>query len=381
MTEYPLVPLSEVLTLRREEVSIQVDETYRTAGIYSFGKGLFERPTISGSETRYRSYFKLREGQFVYSRLFAWEGAVAVVSPEFDGLFVSQEFPTFDVDSRRALPEYLAAICRWPEFHASVAGGTKGLGLRRQRVHPDQLLKVTVPLPDLDEQRRIVARLESISDRADELQQLVDYSARLSAALAASATSSSAPHIEVGGLVSQVKRAEPVVLDRTYRLLGARWYAEGLFVREEKPGSDLAAPRVYRVRESDFVYNRLFAWKGSFALVEGVHDGFHVSNEFPTFEIHRERVEPEYLLAVFAQPTLWSEALSRSAGGTPTSRNRLREDRFLKIRIPLPPIDEQRRIAELVSRIRELTKLREAQMTRMAALRTSALNWAFAGQL
>ena len=40
--------------------------------------------------------------QFVYSKLFAWEGALAVVDSEFDGLFVSQEFPTFTIDRHMA---------------------------------------------------------------------------------------------------------------------------------------------------------------------------------------------------------------------------------------------------------------------------------------
>jgi type I restriction enzyme S subunit len=168
---YPRVKLDRVLLRNSDEVPIEATEMYRTAGIYSYGRGLFERPVISGSETSYRSYFRLHEGQFVYSKLFAWEGAVAVVGPSFDGLFVSSEFPTFDIDPDVALSGYIAALCRWPEFHRAVAGGRSGLGVRRQRVNPERLLSVEVPLPDLSEQQQIVTRLAKLLGEVDVIEE------------------------------------------------------------------------------------------------------------------------------------------------------------------------------------------------------------------
>ena len=159
---YPQVRLDRALVRRSDEVPVEATETYRTAGIYSYGRGLFERPVISGSDTSYRSYFRLHEGQFVYSKLFAWEGAVAVVEPSFDGLLVSPEFPTFEINADVALPEYVAALCQWPQFHRAIAGGRSGLGVRRQRVNPERLLSVEVPLPELSEQERVVSRLRTL---------------------------------------------------------------------------------------------------------------------------------------------------------------------------------------------------------------------------
>src|SRR5262245_60697784 len=100
------VPLVDVLRPARDEVQLQSDVDYPTVGVLSYGRGLFERPVIKGAETRYRSYFRIRANQFVYSKLFAWEGALAIVPPELNAYFVSQEFPTFDIDSNIALPAY-----------------------------------------------------------------------------------------------------------------------------------------------------------------------------------------------------------------------------------------------------------------------------------
>ena len=164
-TAYPTVPLRAVLTLDRDPVTVDAAQTYDTVGLLSYGKGLFRRPPVPGTQTSYKEFFRLRRDQVVFSRLFAWEGAVAVVTGEFDGYFVSPEFPTFSVDTGAADPEYLGYIARWPRFHEHLAEATRGLGLRRQRVHPEEFLAIEVPLPSVDEQRRVAARVRLLLER------------------------------------------------------------------------------------------------------------------------------------------------------------------------------------------------------------------------
>jgi len=154
------------------------------------------------------------------------------------------------------------------------------------------------------------------------------------------------PRVPLKELLKPISRPEPVQAERTYRLLGAHWYASGLYVKETCPGSEIRAARLYRVEEGDFVYNRLFAWKGSFAVATHDVAGCCVSNEFPCFSVDRDRLEAAFLWRYFSREKVWSEALGLSTGGTPTSRNRLKEERLLAMTIPLPPLDEQRRIAE-----------------------------------
>lgn len=161
-SRYPLRPLGDVLTLGLDPVVIEPTATYQTAGILSYGRGLFARPAITGAETSYKQYFRIHRDQVVFSRLFAWEGAAALVTPEFDGYYVSSEFPTLTVDLEKASPAYLGYAMRWPEFHGALAGATRGLGLRRQRVHVEEFLAIEVPLPDIEEQRRTSGRVESV---------------------------------------------------------------------------------------------------------------------------------------------------------------------------------------------------------------------------
>jgi type I restriction enzyme S subunit len=169
------VPLGEVLSLARDEVPVEVEKTYHTAGIYSFGRGLFARPPITGADTKYRTLYRLHKDQLVLSQLNGWEGAIAIVPPHFDGTLVSQEYPTFNTDPEQADPRYLNWLCQWPHFWDSLV--PRGSMVRRKRVHPDRLLVTQVPLPTLEEQRRL-AHLAEMMDRLDALTRDFDVAFR-----------------------------------------------------------------------------------------------------------------------------------------------------------------------------------------------------------
>src|SRR5438552_1934986 len=123
--------------------------------------------------------------------------------------------------------------------------------------------------------------------------------------------------VPLGDILKPVSRPEVVQPQRSYHLLGAHWYAGGLYTKEVKAGAQIQARLLYRVEEGDFVYNRLFAWKGSFALATRENNDCYVSNEFPCFTVDQERLDNSFLRWYFSREGLWNEALGLSTGGTP----------------------------------------------------------------
>ncbi len=174
------------------------------------------------------------------------------------------------------------------------------------------------------------------------------------------------PRVTLGKLIKSIERREAVIPEQKYRLLGVRWYGQGLFIKEEKFGFDVRAPHLYKVENGDFVYSRLFAWKGSFANATEIEHGCYVSNEFPCFH-PTNRIDPSFLLWYFSREIAWSEALGLSSGATPTSRNRLSEARFLGMLIPLPSIDEQRAIVTRLDAIADKVRQVEAKLDEIEA--------------
>jgi type I restriction enzyme S subunit len=178
--------------------------------------------------------------------------------------------------------------------------------------------------------------------------------------------------VPLGEILDPVSRPERVDPTATYSLLGAHWYATGLYTKEILSGSQICADKLYRVEQGDFVYNRLFAWKGSFAIASKENKGCFVSNEFPCFRIDPERADAQFLWRYFSRSSAWDEALGLSAGGTPTSRNRLKEEKLLAMTVPLPPLAEQRRVVarieELAAQIHEACTLRHEASEEAEAL-------------
>lgn len=161
--DWPMVKLGMILRRSHAPIVVQSDGLYPNFGIYSFGRGLFKKPPISGASTSASTLYRARAGQFVYSRLFAFEGAYGFVSPEFDGYYVSNEFPLFDCAVDLAVPEFIAAYIGQPRVWGGIAESATGVGHRRQRVQPPDLLTYEVPLPPLAEQRRVLARIEELA--------------------------------------------------------------------------------------------------------------------------------------------------------------------------------------------------------------------------
>lgn len=311
------------------------------------------------------------------SRLNGWEGAVDVVGPEVSGAMVSNEFPTFAVDRTRADIGYIDHLCRWQGLWDALV--PRGSMVRRKRVAVDQLLTVPVPLPSIDEQRRVAARLDRLRHVAgtieDDSTRVVERLNALRKALARH----EGERIALGQLVEPVSRPLSVEPDVEYRLVGCRWYSEGLFERERKAGRDVAASRLYSIHAGDLVYNRLFAWKGSFGIVSYELHGSTVSGEFPTFLIDSSRILPDYLLAATTTQEFLDEVDLRSSGSTPTSRNRLKEGDFRQIEITVPPIEAQRTAVAAIERLSQVRHVCVRRDTITRALVLAALNEAFAG--
>lgn len=186
------------------------------------------------------------------------------------------------------------------------------------------------------------------------------------------------PTVALAEVLSPAVRERQVDPSAEYPLLGVRLAGQGPFHRETVLGTQTSAARLYEVKAGDFIYSRLFAWRGAFGLIEPELDGHFVSNEFPTFTPIDERIDPKYLRYWFRLPDVLRRVEADCSGSTPLTRNRYKEQYFFALKIPLPPLDEQRRIVsrieELAAKVGEARGLRTQAMKEVDAVRASAAN-------
>ncbi len=117
----------------------------------------------------------------------------------------------------------------------------------------------------------------------------------------------------------------------------------------------------YRVQSGQFIYSRIDARNGAFAIIPPELDGAVVSKDFPVFDIQTDAVDTRYLIHYFMAGRLQQQIQALSQGAT--NRQRITEERFLAFTLPLPPLIEQRRIAAILDCADSLrTKRRTANM-------------------
>lgn len=148
--------------------------------------------------------------------------------------------------------------------------------------------------------------------------------------------------VRIGTLVRQVTTRVKADPETEYKMAGVRWYGEGVFHRETVRGDGMSASQVTPLVPGALIYNRLFAWKVSFAVVPPELADCYVSNEFPQFIPDTSRILPEYLYLFCTREATIRAVNAASTGSAAVSRNRFKEEYFLDFEIPLPPLAEQK---------------------------------------
>jgi type I restriction enzyme S subunit len=184
------------------------------------------------------------------------------------------------------------------------------------------------------------------------------------------------PKVKLGEVLRPNKRPYTLGPEEDANLVGMRLYGEGPFHRELKPAMQISKKSHFVIRAGDVIYNKLFAWKGTFGIVPQELDGMFVSDKFPTYELNREKVDENFLSWYFKCPPLWEEARTMSTGSAALSKLTLNPPKFLLLTIPLAPLAEQRRVVarieELAAQIHEARNLRHEATEEAEALLSSA---------
>jgi len=102
----------------------------------------------------------------------AWEGAFGTVPAEADNCVMSGAFVTYEPDIAQIEPKFLDWYFRTPANWQRVGRQSTGTNVRRQSLDPEQFEATIIPLPPLDEQRRIVARIEALAKKVEEARHL-----------------------------------------------------------------------------------------------------------------------------------------------------------------------------------------------------------------
>ena len=133
-----------------------------------------------------------------------------------------------------------------------------------------------------------------------------------------------------------------------YTALGIRSHFKGTFLKFESDPTKIDMDTLYVVHENDLIVNITFAWEGAVAIASKSDNGCLVSHRFPTYENVEDKINIDFFRFVYPNKKFKSELELISPGGA--GRNRvLKKNEFLKIKIQIPSLPEQQKIASFLS--------------------------------
>jgi len=375
------VALNEIFELDLYSIAVDPSESYDMVGVLSYGKGLFVKPPVNGTETSYKKFYRLNVGQFVLSQLFGWEGAIAYVEKEFSGKFVSSQFPTFrskvGVDVR-----FAKWILRRPELWEQLKQASKGMGDRRRTLNPKIFFSVKCTLPPISEQQRIVAHLDAVEKRLNRVRRLREEQAeKLLGALRSAFHKmiAAADWAEMGEVAPLVRRRVEIEPDGEYPELATRSFGRGIFHKPTLIGANLTWQKFFEVHKNDIVISNIKAWEGAIAVAAEADHGRVASHRYLTCVTNSDHALPEFI-CFYLLTNHGLEQIGQASPGSADRNRTLAIKRLSKIKVPIPSLGCQREFLALLRLRDKIESLQDKNNKHFEALLPSLLDRIFNGR-
>jgi type I restriction enzyme, S subunit len=314
---------------------------------------------ISELGLRHSSAVLHPKGTVILSR-DAGVGKSAILGEE---MAVSQHFIVWRCDGKRLCSEYLYQWLQSEkiEFERIATGSTvKTIGL-------GHFQKLRLPLPPIEEQKRIASALDTWDNAIQRTDQLIaakerHYSHELSRLM----SRGQHPHGHVGTVPEEVstrKRSgklaalgdilsesrDPDTDQDTAKRLTVRLHLQGVEARPVRGTESDGATAYFRRRAGQLIYGKQNIFRGAIGLIPPELDGYCSTQDLPAFDIGAD-VDPEWLYYCLSRKGFYGSLESLAAG---SGSKRLHPEEFFKVRITLPAFAVQTAIARYLNALRE----------------------------
>jgi type I restriction enzyme S subunit len=394
-SDWARVPLGQILTQVFDEVKVKDGVTYAQVTVRMHNKGLVLRQKVDGQAIKTKRQFRVREGQFVFSRIDARNGAMGLVPPELDGAIVSNDFPVFDIRTDLVDRNFFKYFVSTAPFLDACLAQSKGTSNRRRLKEPD-FLEISIPLPPLAEQQRIVARIDALAARIAEAQKLQAeateeaegfFEATVNAVFAEVKQTNHQPLAELTSRIgsgSTPKGGREVYLESGIPFIRSLNVRMRQFKLDNLVYIDEATHQAMRrtwVEPNDVLLNITGASIGRVACVPIEFQTANVSQHVAIIRPLPE-LDSRYLMYCLSQPMVQDLINHQQKGAT---RQGFTKAQIEQLQIPVPPLNEQRRIVAYLDRVQArvdaLKQLQAQTQKELDALLPSVLDKAFRGEL
>ena len=162
--------IDECLERVERPVDVQADEMYTQIGIRSHGKGLFHKEPVTGESLGNKAVYWIEPDCFVLNIVFAWEQAIGKTTQAEAGMIGSHRFPMYRPIDGKVDIDYLISYLMTKRGKDTLEAASPGGAGRNRTLGQDRFMKSKIILPTPAEQQRI-AQILTTQDKAIELKE------------------------------------------------------------------------------------------------------------------------------------------------------------------------------------------------------------------
>ena len=322
--------------------------------------------TMLGADAPSRARKVLRAGDVIVSTVRPNLNAVALVPDALDGQIGSTGLCVLRAKPDCVLPEYLFYFTRSNRFIDSLASLVSGA--LYPAVTDRQVLEQTLPIPTIEDQRRIVDLLS----RAEGILRLRREAEQKAAELIPSlflhmfgdpATNPKGwPIRTVREIVARFEGGKNLQAGSengsAYRILKVSAVTSGRYLESEsKPTPDgYSPPSTHIVQAGDMLFSRANTEElvGATAIVEATSGKTLLPDKLWRF-VWAEPIEPIYMYSLFQSRHVRRE-LGKLSSGTSASMRNISQAKLFDLLLPVAPYDRQKAYAELAIEARSIIR-------------------------
>jgi type I restriction enzyme, S subunit len=398
MSTWPSAPLTSAIQYRKEFIQIDDLSNYKRCRVQLHAQGIVLRDTVPGAEIKTKKQQVCKAGEFLVAEIDAKVGGFGIVPEELDQAIVSSHYFLFGIDQTKLDRLFLDFYIRTPAFREQVAaqGSTNYAAIR-----PNDVLRYTIPLPSLTEQRRVVARIEALAVKIEKARSLRIQAVEEGEMLMASEERRVWPDSALGkarslgsvtAYLARGRQSEQGESD--HFLIKTQHVQQGRYIPSMMR---LAAHIAQKVQPDAFVQpgDILIACSaaGCLGRVARFRDEGRVASTDTHVAIARANsalVDGDYLYSYLRGAQGQHQLRSRERGDWQREKisfrlTELNLNDLRQVPVPIPPLPEQRRIVAylegLQAKVDALKKLQTETAAELAALLPSILDKAFKGEL
>ena len=388
MSEWPMVKLGEVISRvdETEQILKPEDETFVTLKLH--GKGLVPRNIGDGKTPKSFRGFRVKLGQFIYSRIDARNGAFGIIPAELDGAVVSKDFPVYEVDSAEIMPSILISICTSEHFVNQIRSMSNG-ATNRQRIKEDVLERMLIPLPPLGEQKRIAEILGGVSKaiQKTKVQLLLVDILRENKYLSLSKdadTFKSLKDLGVKKITGKSIVAKPDNEHGINQIIKVSAVSSGRFIASEtKPlPADYEPNNLHEIHQGDLLFARASGSAnllGACCIVDKEIQHLYLPDKVWKLEVDEDILPKVYLLQALRGREFRSVAESHFSSSTGVKN--IKTSVLMEFKIPVLKKDQLNDYVHFVKTLDNLRHFLHRKLSLLQELQKSLSNRAFAGLL